>query len=68
VNFLERFFKQISNIKFNQNPSSGSRVVPADGRTDMTKVIAAFGNYANAPQNWIIHIVDIHLGAYSYIL
>jgi hypothetical protein len=43
-----RFFENSSDIKFNQNPSSGSRVVPC-GRTDMTKLIVAFRNFANAP-------------------
>jgi hypothetical protein len=38
----------ISNIKFHKNPSSGSQVVPW-GRTDMTKLIVAFLNFANAP-------------------
>jgi hypothetical protein len=36
------------NIKFYENPFSGSRVV-TDGQTDMTKLIAAFRNFANAP-------------------
>ena len=31
LNFLDSFLK---NIKFNENPSSGSRIVQADGRTD----------------------------------
>jgi len=37
-------------MKFRKNPSSGSRVVPCgriDRRTDMTKVIVAFRNFAN---------------------
>jgi hypothetical protein len=38
------------NIKFNQNPSSGSRVIPC-GRTDMTKLIVAFQSFANASRN-----------------
>jgi len=44
-------FRKCSNIKFHENPSSGSRVVPC-GRTDrrtsgaqMTKVIFAFRNF-----------------------
>jgi hypothetical protein len=41
-------------MKFHKNPSSGSRVVPC-GRTDgqaddVTKVAAAFCNFANAPK------------------
>ena len=34
-------------IKFHANPSSGSRVVTC-GRTDMTKLIVALRNFANA--------------------
>ena len=37
-------------ILYNQNASSGSRLAP-DGRTDMTKLIAACRNFANAPKN-----------------
>jgi len=40
-NFLGHIFEKYSNIKFNENPSSGSRVVPR-GRTDMTMLIVAF--------------------------
>jgi hypothetical protein len=39
----------ILNIKFHQNPSSGSWVVPS-GRTDMTKLTVAFRNSANTPK------------------
>ena len=42
-------FRKYSNIKFQENPSSGSRVVPCgqkggrtDGQTDMTMLAAAF--------------------------
>ena len=44
-----------SNIKFNENPSSRSRVVPwgqAGGRTDMTKLIVVFRNFSNAPNKY----------------
>jgi hypothetical protein len=52
LNFLDRFSKKFSNIKFHGNLSSGSRVVPC-GRTDgqMTKLIVVFRNFANAPKN-----------------
>jgi hypothetical protein len=49
--------KKYLNMKFNENPSSGADPVRADGqtdsdgRTDMTKLIVAFGNFANAPKN-----------------
>ena len=46
---LEKYW----NIKYHENPSSGSRGVPC-GRTvrraDITKLIAAFRNFANAPK------------------
>jgi hypothetical protein len=41
-------FDKCSNIKFHENPSFGSRVVPC-GQTDM-KLIVDFPNYANAPK------------------
>ena len=45
-------FRQIFRklLKFRQNPSSGSRVVPC-GRTDTTKLTVAFRNFSNAPKN-----------------
>jgi hypothetical protein len=44
-----QIFEKVSNIKFHQNPSNGSRVVPC-GPIDMTKLIVAFRNFANAPK------------------
>jgi len=47
-------FDKYSNIKFHENPSSGSRVFPCrrtDGGTDMTMLMVAFRNFANAPQS-----------------
>ena len=51
-----QIFEKSLNIKFHQNPSSGSRDVlcgriGTDGQTDMTKLIVAFRNFANAPKN-----------------
>jgi len=43
-------FEKFSNIKFRENPLSGSRGFHADGQTDVTKLIVAFRNYANAPK------------------
>jgi len=45
-------FRKVLNIRFQVNSSSGSRVVPwgrTDGQKDMTKLIVAFRNSANAP-------------------
>jgi hypothetical protein len=40
-------FEKYSNIKFHENPSGGSRVVPC-GRTDTTKLTGAIRNFASA--------------------
>jgi len=42
-----QIFQMFSNVKFHENPSSGSRVVPCGLTygTDMTKLIAAFHNF-----------------------
>jgi len=34
LEFSRQIFEKHSNIKFHENPSSGSRVVPTDGQTD----------------------------------
>jgi hypothetical protein len=47
--FSRHVFEKVSNIKFHKNPSNGNRVVPC-GQTDMTKLRAAFRNFANAPK------------------
>ena len=47
--FSRQMFEKVPSIKFHQNPSSGSRVVPC-GQKDMTKQVVAFRNFANAPK------------------
>jgi hypothetical protein len=52
LEFSVQFFKSL-NSKLHENLSSGSRVVPCgrtDRRTDMTKLIVAFRNFADAPK------------------
>jgi hypothetical protein len=52
--FSRHIFEKYSNIKFHENPSSVSSVVPwgrKDGRTGMTKPIVDFRSFANAPKN-----------------
>jgi hypothetical protein len=52
-----QIFENVSNIKYRQNPVSGSKISPmrtierteAGGRTDMTNLIVAFHNFANEP-------------------
>jgi hypothetical protein len=54
LEFSEYIFEKYSNTKFHENTCSGSRVVSCgrrNGRTDdMTKLIFAFRNLANAPK------------------
>jgi len=53
IEFSEQMFEKYSNIKFHENPSSRSRVVPSgqtDRRTDMTGLFAALCNFADAPK------------------
>jgi hypothetical protein len=52
LEFLGQILGKKLNIKYNENPPSGSRVVPCgqtDRQTDVTKLIVAFRNFANAP-------------------
>ena len=48
--FSRQIFEKLSNIKFHENLSIGSRGVPC-GRVDMTKQIVAFRRFANDPIN-----------------
>jgi len=47
-------FEIYSNMKFHENPASGTRIVHVDRRTDgemdMTNLIVAFYNFANASE------------------
>jgi hypothetical protein len=43
-------FGKYSNIKFHENPPSGSEIV-LDGQTDMKKLTVAFRNFAESPKN-----------------
>jgi hypothetical protein len=45
----QHIFEKHSNIKFHENPSSESRD-GACGQMDMTKLIRAFRNFAEAPK------------------
>ena len=49
-----QIFIEVTNIKFQGNPSNGSSAdtcEETDGRTDMTKATGAFRDYGNAPKN-----------------
>jgi len=54
LEFSRHIYEKSSNIKFHENPSNGSRVVPfghTDRRAYMAKLTVAFRNFANAPKN-----------------
>jgi hypothetical protein len=54
LEFSRQIFGKITNIKFHQDPSIGNQVVSCgqtDGQMDMTKLIVAFRNFANARKN-----------------
>jgi len=58
----EQVFEKYSNIKFHENPPSGSRVVPrgqTNGGTDMTKLPVASRNCVNAPKNFLHELSPI---------
>ena len=49
---------------FTENPSSGSRAIPwgrSDRRTDMTKLIVAFRDFANAPKTCHCSHITSHI-------
>jgi hypothetical protein len=53
LDFSWQIFEKSSTLKFNENLTSGNRVAPCeqtDGRTDITKLIVAFCNFADAPK------------------
>jgi hypothetical protein len=52
--FSGQIFEKCSNVKFNQNPSRRSRVVPC-GQTGITKLIVAFHSFE------IAHKMDLYL-------
>jgi hypothetical protein len=49
LEFSQQIFEKYSNIKFHENPSIGSPVLPCI-RTDTTKLTDAFRNFAKAPK------------------
>ena len=54
LNFLNRVLKSTQILNFMKIRLIGAEILHANRRTDMSKVIAAFGNIANAPKN--VHI------------
>jgi len=50
-NFLDRFFKNNEMWNFMKVRPVGAELFHSGGRTDMTKLIVVFRNFANAPKN-----------------
>ena len=61
VEFSRQIFEKLSIFNFHEIPSSGDRVPcgQTDGRTDMTKLLVAFRNFAKAPKNKIHSFISI---------
>ena len=51
VKVLDRFSKKSQTSNFIKILPVGAELFHADEQTDMTKLIAAFRNFANAPKN-----------------
>jgi hypothetical protein len=67
MNFLDMFSKKYSNTRLNENTFSWNRVPCGqedgrrDGQTDVAKLIAAFRNSANAPNEAVLSfVVQVH--------
>jgi hypothetical protein len=66
LNILDRVSKKYSNVKFHENPFSGSRVVPC-GRTDMTTLVVAFRKFENVPKKNAVFEPERYLFQYQTI-
>jgi hypothetical protein len=66
--FSRQIFEKCSNIRFHENPYSGSWIVPCgqtDTRTDITKLIVALRNLVNAPSNGLLYSLYLHVFDFS---
>ena len=67
LEFSRQIFTKYSDIKFHENPSCGSQVVPRrqmDGQTDM-KLVVVFDNFANAPKGDDVVMIRLDDSLYS---
>jgi len=63
IEFSRQIVEKCSNIKFHENQSSGSWVVPCgqlDGWTDVKKLTVGFGSFAKASKNFM-YVVSLNL-------
>jgi hypothetical protein len=51
IEYFDRYLKKSQISNFMKFSSVGADLFDADGRTDMTKPIAAFSSFANAPKD-----------------
>ena len=66
LEFSLQIFVKSSNIKFHENLSSGTRVVPlwrTDRRTGMTNLTVDFRNFVNAPKNYFSCVLFLSCSA-----
>ena len=55
----QQIFRKFSNIKFHEDPSGESRVVPRGqmgGQTDVTNLTVTFQKFANSHKNWYMYL------------
>jgi len=50
LEFSQQILEKYFSVKFHENPSRGSRVVPC-GWTDITQLIITFHNFVKVPKN-----------------
>ena len=50
LEFCRQIFEKSSDVKVHENPTSGS-LVGTCGQTEIKKLVVAFRNFANAPEN-----------------
>jgi len=51
LNFIERFSKNVQTTSFTQIRQIGAELFHEEAHTDMTKLVVAFSNFANASKN-----------------
>ena len=54
LEYSRQVLEKYPNTKFHGNPSKGAELFHADKQRDMTKLTAAFLNFANDPKNVLL--------------
>jgi len=54
LKFSRQIFEKYSSTEFHENPSVTDKLFLADGRTDKTKLIISFRNFANASKKALL--------------